>query len=58
MISLSASSPTLISDLDYTFPIGLTSLISPGDQYDSDIIRASDDLESALTAGTVNVVDG
>ena len=58
MISLSASSPTLISDLDYTFPIGLTSLISPGDQYDSDIIRASDDLENALTAGTVNVVDG
>lgn len=58
MISLSANTPTLISDLNYTFPIGLTSLISPGDPFDSDQIRASDDLETALTAGTVNVIDG
>lgn len=58
MISLSANTPTLISDLNYTFPIGLTSLISPGDPFDSDQIRASDDLETALTGGTVNVIDG
>ena len=58
MISLSANTPTLISDLNYTFPVGLTSLVNPGDPFDSDQIRASDDLETALTGGTVNVIDG
>ena len=58
MINLSANTPTLISDLNYTFPVGLTSLVNPGDPFDSDQIRASDDLETALTGGTVNVIDG
>ena len=58
MISLSASSPTLISDLNHTFSAGLTSLISPGDLFTVEDIQASNDMEIALTAGTINVIDG
>lgn len=58
MISLSANTPTTISDLSYTFPVGLTSLVSPGDLFTVEDIQGSNDLESALTAGTVNVIDG
>jgi len=58
MISLSANTPTLISDLNFTFPIGLTSLVSPGDRYTVEDIQGSNDLESALTAGTINIIDG
>jgi hypothetical protein len=57
MISLSASTPTLISDLGYTFPTGITSLISPGDLFTADDIRGSNDMENALTGGTINIVD-
>ena len=58
MISLSASSSTLISDLNFTFPAGLTSLISPGDPFTVEDIQGSNDMETALTAGTINVIDG
>ena len=58
MISLSASSSTLISDLNTTFSAGLTSLISPGDQFSVEDIQGSNDMEAALTAGTSNVIDG
>jgi len=58
MISLSASSSTLISDLNFTFPAGLTSLISPGDPFTVEDIQGSNDMEAALTAGTINVIDG
>ncbi len=58
MISLSASTPTLISDLGHTFPTGITSLISPGDLFTADDIRGSNDMENALTGGTINIIDG
>ena len=58
MISLSASSSTLISDLNTTFSAGLTSLISPGDLFTVEDIQSSNDMEAALTAGTINIIDG
>jgi len=57
MISLSASAVTLISDLGYTFPIGITSLVSPGDLFTVEDIRTSNDIEVALTGGTINIID-
>lgn len=57
MISLSASTPTLISDLGYTFPTGITSLVSPGDLFTVEDIRGSNDIEIALTGGTINIID-
>lgn len=57
MVSLSASTPITISDLNHTFPAGITSLIGPGDLFTSEDIRGSVDMEMALTAGTINIID-